>query len=511
MAPFARIRRGPNAGATQTESALTVHDIGRRAAAGAALMTAKGGFQQVFGLASTIVVTRLLLPQQLGVFAIATTVSTFLWMLGGGQGMAGGLIRRTTPPEHADLRAFVALQLWIGVILAGIVALATLPFGLVGQVTAVMMSATPIAAFRGAGLVVLERQLLYRQLATAEMAELFAYYSWTVVTVALGWGVWGLATATIARSFVGTSFMVALSPTRIVWPRYDRQRVRALLGIGVRVQAVELVAALRDQILLLVTVAVASLSVVAYWSVVLRVVQVPGMLLTALLRVAFPAMSRVQSSGGDASQMLRRALPAAAIVVGALFVPLAGAAPAFIPLLLGSRWSPAAGALPLVCLAGVILTPLAITGQSYLWAIGDARSPLQGIVADAIVLTAVGLPLVPLLGVTALGIGCVAAAIVHTAIIARAAGRQAGIHVFRLIRMPLFVWVVAAGVAWICAQTAGPLLIRTVVSTCVALGLYVGLLVLVRRELLREMAAYGLPVLQRYLLRRKAVPVPTTT
>src|SRR3954447_6592655 len=100
------------------EVALSAHEIGRRAASGAGFLTAKGGLQQVLGFASTIVVTRLLLPHDLGVFAIATTISGSLWMLGGGQGMAGALIRRHTAPERDDLSTYVALQLGVMVALA---------------------------------------------------------------------------------------------------------------------------------------------------------------------------------------------------------------------------------------------------------------------------------------------------------------------------------------------------------------------------------------------------------
>ena len=118
MAPDARTRR-VKPEATHTEPELSARDIGRRAASGAALLTAKGTFAQVLGLLSTIVVTRLLLPHQLGLYAIAVTVSAFLLMLGGGVGMAAALIRRPAAPEHADLRAYVALQLVVSSVLVG--------------------------------------------------------------------------------------------------------------------------------------------------------------------------------------------------------------------------------------------------------------------------------------------------------------------------------------------------------------------------------------------------------
>ena len=510
MAPTARTCRA-KAEDTHAEPALTTRDIGRRAKSGVALLTAKGALAQVLGLLSTIVVTRLLVPNQLGVFAIAMTVSSFIWMLGGGLGLAGALIRSPIAPEHADLQAYVALQLLVTSMLVGVVALATLPFGLVGRLTAVMVATAPIVAFRGAGAVVLERRLLYKRSATAETAEMMVYYAWTIVTVAIGWGVWGLATATVARSLVGTALVVALAPTGIVWPRYDGRRIRAMLGMGVRVQAVDLVVAVRDQILVLGTAAVGSVSIVAYWNLVLRALQGPGMLLSTMMRVSFPAMSRTKSAGGDPRNMLPRLLPAATILAGTLLAPLAGAAPALVPLVFGQRWSPVVDALSLACLAVVIHTPLMIAGASYLWTAGDAGTPLRAQVADAFICIAVGLPLVPILGVVGLAVCGVAAAVVHTTILARAVDRQTDIHVFRHIRTPVLAWIVSAGAAWGCAQGPGPIVIRAAVSSCIAIGVYFGLLFLIRRELMLELTRDLHPWIRRHLLRSGAAPTPVPT
>jgi polysaccharide transporter, PST family len=509
MAPAGKSDPAAGGDDGSTEKTLTVGDIGRRAASGAALLTAKGVFQQILGFASTIVVTRLLLPEQLGLFAIALTISTFLWMLGGGQGMAGALIRRPTPPEHADLQAYVALQLLIMTALAVVVALVTLPFGLLGKVTLVMVVAGPVVAFRGAGAVVLERRLLYQRLATAETVEMFAYYIWMVTTVAIGWGIWGLATATVVRSVVGTIAVIWVAPIGIVWPRFNRRRARALLGIGVRVQAVEVVAALRDQLVMLGAAAFGSVTIVGYWSVVIRLLQAPGMVLFSLVRVAFPAMSRAQTSGRDPAEMLPRLLPITTIASGFLVAPLAAGAPAFVPLLLGDQWLPAAHVLPLACFALVMHTPLLIAGQSYLWAVGDAKSPLHGIIADSIVITVVGLPLVPSLGVLGLAIGLAASAVVHAAILARAVDRHAHVGVMRLVRMPVLLWVVAVGVGWAYAESGGPLIVRAVLSVVIALALYLGLLLLTRRELVCDLAGQLLTGFRRY--RRRAVPLPAAT
>ena len=264
---------------------------------------------------------------------------------------------------------------------------------------------------------------------------------------------------------------------------------------------------MRDQILVLGTAAIGSVSIVAYWSLVLRALQAPQSLLLTLLRVSFPAMSRTMSAGGDPGSMLPRLLPAAVILTGTLLAPLAGAAPALVPFLFGEKWSPAADALSLACLAVVIHTPVAIAAQSYLWTAGDARSPLRASIADAVVVVAIGLPLVPILGVLGLAIGGVACAIAHTAILARAVDRQTQVHVVRHIRIPVLAWMIAAGVAWGCAQGPGPLVIRAALSSCVAVGLYFGLLFLTRRELMLALAREYWPWIRRRVLRRGAAPV----
>ena len=180
-------------------------EIGGRAAHGAALLTAQGALQLLLGLGSTIVVTRWLAPRELGIFAIALTVSSLMTMLTGGQGMAGALIRRPEAPERADLRAYVGLQLAVNTTVALVVVAATLPFGLIGRITAIMVAPLPISAFRGAAAVPLERELAYRRLTIAETSEMLVYYGWIVGGVLAGWGVWALATGAVARFIVGTA------------------------------------------------------------------------------------------------------------------------------------------------------------------------------------------------------------------------------------------------------------------------------------------------------------------
>jgi hypothetical protein len=71
--------------------------------------------------------------------------------------------------------------------------------------------------------------------------------------------------------------------------------------------------------------------------------------------------------------------------------------------------------------------------------------------------------------------------------------------------------MIAAGVAWGCAQGPGPAVIRAALSSCVAVGLYFGLLFLTRRELMLGLAREYWPWIRRSVLRREAAPVTIST
>jgi hypothetical protein len=77
-----------------------------------------------------------------------------------------------------------------------------------------------------------------------------------------------------------------------------------------------------------------------------------------------------------------------------------------------------------------------------------------------------------------------------------------------LIRVPVLVWVVAAGASWACAVGPGPSVVKAAVSVFVAVVLYLGLLILIRRDLMGDLAQELPPRIRRYVLREKSVPLP---
>ena len=119
--------------------------------------------------------------------------------------------------------------------------------------------------------------------------------------------------------------------------------------------------------------------------------------------------------------------------------------------------------------------------------------------ADAVFFCAVWLPLVPFLGVLAMAIGLVVAAFVHSAVLARSRGSYRSASGAR-VRFPVLLWVIATAVAWVCAETAGPLIVRTIVSAGVAFVLFLTLLLPTHREP-HEALTFARAWLRRHLAR----------
>ena len=181
------------------------------------------------------------------------------------------------------------LQLVLTVLIATATAAIASLFGGDAWVTALIVASLPFASIRAPAAIQLERTLSYKRLATVEIAESISYYAWAIATVAAGWGVWGLASASLAQACVGSTLMVAAAPMRVLRPGFQLAPPSA---------AVRFRASLSKAILPRTCSGCrASMSAPAcwpacptlgLWSLASRIMLTPNLLFQALWRVATP-------------------------------------------------------------------------------------------------------------------------------------------------------------------------------------------------------------------------------
>lgn len=468
-----------------SEPELAPVDVRRRAGVGAVAVTARGVAINLLALGGGIVLARLLLPRDFGLVAVGATL-VMLGMFFSDAGIGAALIRRAMEPSRAELRSVLGFQLAATIAVAGVASAATAPFGTVGRVTAVMSLALPLAALRTPALIVLERRLSYRPLALAEVSGAAAYYGWAIVTVLAGWGVWGLATAVVVQAATTSGLMIAVAPRRTLRPHIKTKIIRELIGFGLRYQAVGALVVGRDQALNLGTASLAGVSVLGLWSVARRLLEPSFLLFASLWRVSYPAMARLIAAGEDVRPVVERAVGRVTVGSGVLVVPLVGSAPALVPTLLGQAWEEAAVVLPWAGLALMISGPVSVAATGYLWASGDASTPLRAAAADALAWCAVSLPLLPVAGVGALGVGWLAGATAQATVFERALRRHLRARVAPSLLIPTAIAAAAAGAGWIVSSSGDPGAVNAVGGGSLALGLYLAGLFVFQRALLAD-------------------------
>lgn len=470
---------------------LGADEVRQRAISGAALLGVRGIAIRSVALVGTIVIARLLAPDDFGVVSFGLTLTASITFLAE-SGIGAGLIRRREPPDRADLSALVAFQLLALTALAVVIAAVALPFGRAGQVTAIMVAALPLAALRTPGTILLERALSYRTVVIVELAEVVAFYAWAVFTVAaLDWGVWGVATAQLARTATGSAAMLALGPAGPVRPRLNMARMRPLLAFGAQYQAIGGVSVLRDQGLNLGTLAISGTGVLGLWALAYRLLQVPFLLFEGLYRVSYPAMSQLMARGEEARPLLERGLAVAAVGTVALLAPLVGSAPALVPALVGEEWREAADVIPWACLGLALGGPVSVASAGYLYAVGDAATVLRAAVLHTIAWVAVAFALLPVVGVEALGVGWLAGGLVDTVVLARAVNARTGARVVPALAAPVAVAAAAAAVGWLLASELGETIPAALAGAAVATALLLAGLLVVARAPLADAASAG--------------------
>lgn len=473
------------AGAAEPGTPMGVDEVRRRATGGAVVVVLRNLLIRLLTLGGTLVLARLLSPRDFGIVAIGLTLLMVAGVVAEA-GMGAALIRRSEPPSKEDLQSVLGFQLAVTLPLAAAIAAVALPFGELGTVTAVMMTALPVLAFRTPGAILLEREMLYHRLMRVEYYETVVQYGGAIVAVALGMGVWGLASASIARAGAGALMMTLASPCRVVRPRLDWARMRPILGFGARFQAVGIVSMVRDQGLNAGTAAIAGVAVLGLWSLAFRVLQLPFLLFHALWRVSYPGMARLMEAGEAPGPTVERGISLVAVVTGGVLVALVGSGPAMIPALFGERWQEVAEVLPWACLGLMISSPVGVASVGYLYASGDASTVLRSVMVHTVVWIAVAFALLPSMGVVALGVGWLASGVADLAVLGPAVARRLDIRPIAPIVVPTAVAAAAAAAGWLAASSGEATVLLAVAGGLLAEVLYLAGMLVFRRSTLRD-------------------------
>ncbi len=441
---------------------------------------------RIIGLATNVVLARLLVPSEFGELAIGLTTLTLASLFVAG-GLGAALLQRREPPRRSELEGVVTVQVILGIALGAAIAAIAIPLGRTGVVTAIMVWSLPISALRTSSVVLTERQMQYGPIVVSEILETAVYAVIAIVSVVLGAGVYGVAAAAVVRSVVGSGYMLAAVPAGLVRPRLNWGEVRPLLSFGAQFQAAAVIAVGRDEGVNVGLAALGGLSILGFWGLAQRVLQIPFLLFEALWRVSFPAMARLTDAGDDVKRLLARTSSSLSVGVGVVLVALAASAQDLVPLVFGEQWRPTAVSVALPCLALLLSGPVSVVSAGFLYANGDARTVLNAMTVSSVVVLVVSLSIVAVDDVSwAPAVGLFIGSLVEAMFFLLAMRRHGVDGVGRRTAVPAGCGAVAAACGWFAARQVDDHVIGMLVAVAVSQMVYIAALCVVGRQALKD-------------------------
>lgn len=409
---------------------------------------------KVVTLTSTIVLARILRPQDFGVVMLAFVAINVVGLFGD-LGLGATLVVR----QDLDRRGtgtVLTLLMATGAVLAALL-VAAAPFlgdafheHRLGGVLVALAPLTVLGSINWFYQWLLQRELEFRTRFFGYVAQALVYGAVSVTAALSGAGVWSIVAGHFFGNLAMTTVFLLSARTRVP-PAFDRSIVRSLLATsrGFLLQSTStLLQQNADYVAVGRTLGSTPLGL---YSMAYRLSELPHLAVAdPVARVTFPGFTRMRARGEDVTGSHLRTVRMVALVTAPIGVLLSASAAPFTRLVYGPRWVPMIGALSVLALWGAVKS-VQVTVEAVLNAVGGAdeagvialvllalQAPALFVAADRGGLTSVAWVLLAGVSVSAL------------AIVARV-GRRLGIG-FRAHATAIGPVAVASAATWVVAR-----------------------------------------------------------
>lgn len=443
------------------------------------------GILKVVVLGANILLARLLAPQDFGVFTVLSFFIGFLSTFGA-FGLAAAVVQRRPDPTRAELAALLTFQLVTGALFVAIAYLcapalvAVYQLGPDGVWLIRVMAVSFLLASAGATpMALLERRLAFGRVAVIEVSAGLASQGLAVGLAFAGFGVWCLVAAALTSASLTTLVAFPLAGWRPTLSLRWR-RILPMVGFGMRYQAVNILALIKDSARPTFVAAVLGTTALGYFGFAETLAFYPVILSSIVSRVMFPAFSRTADDRERLQQMVEAALRVQAYFSYPAVALLAAFAPWVTMVVFTAQWLPAVPLIRVLSISTVTAT-INVTLITALNALGKPHVALRFMVMWLIVLWTATLVLVPLLGLFGCALADAAVSVTLIVVIA-AFRRHLPARVVGSLALPLLSAAVAGGASYALSQWEPPATLALLAGEAIA-----GLLAFIASELVLDM------------------------
>ncbi len=293
-----------------------------------------------------VILARILPVETLGIFNIAAAVVTFFAYFSD-IGLAASLIQKKDKVEHEDIKTtFTIQQSLVGFLSLSIIFLAPYiaEFYKLNQdgvwLIRILSLGLFLTSLKVIPSVMLERNLNFQPLVLVEILETVVFNFLLILLVYSNFGIWGFIYASFARSVLGVLAIYLIAPVKI-GIGINKISAERLLTFGVPFQLNSLLALFKDRLVPLVIARMIGPVGIGYitWSQSLAFL--PLEIMNIVIRITFPAFSRLQEDKENLTKAVEKSLFASALVVYPVLFGIAALLPSLIKYVVSSKWEPA--------------------------------------------------------------------------------------------------------------------------------------------------------------------------
>jgi O-antigen/teichoic acid export membrane protein len=338
----------------------------------------------------SIVVARLLLPEDFGVMAILTFF-TALALVMVDSGFSQTLIRKDSPSRE-DYQSVFAFNIGVSVVLyVALVALAPVvaryyELPVIAKIAPVLFLLLPINALCVIQNTIFTREFRFQLLSKANFAASLVAGAVAIAMALAGCGVWSL---------VGQRVATLAVKTLILWVRSDwrpslglsMRPVREMAPFSFRLLTTDLIASIYNNISQMFIGKIYSADTLGFFNQAQKFKDLP---LTSAMQsvqsVTYPALSKIGDQREKFAESYRQVLMVVAFMLFPAMIGIAVVAEDLFALLLGEKWMPTVPYLQILCLTG-LFQPLAIIAYNILKVKSDGAIILRLEIAKKALMT----------------------------------------------------------------------------------------------------------------------------
>lgn len=345
-----------------------MQDVNRKMAIGAAWMILFKITERLIGLVSTIILARLLVPEDFGLIAMAMSVIAVLELLGAFSFDMALIQNQSAERKHYDTAWTFNVIFGVGTALL-LMALAgpAASFYEESRLTAVMLclAAFPLLqGFENIGVVAFRKEMQFDREFNFLLARKVAGFLITIPAALLLRNYWALIIGMLSGRLVSVALSYRLHPYR---PRLSLEAAADLFDFSKWLFFNNLLFFAKNNSADFVVGKLAGSGALGVYSVAFQIANLPTTELVAPInRAVFPGYSRLSSNLADLRQGYLNVIGVIAMFALPAGVGIAVTSEALVMALLGPKWMAAAGIIGILAIFGVLTAMQTNMGSVYL-------------------------------------------------------------------------------------------------------------------------------------------------